>query len=212
MAKEKQPGEGKRPGRPVRGDKYATKRIPIGVTPDEKQQFEDAARKAGATSTSDYIRESVQMRLRSIPIYGLACCGNGIEAIQEPVKYVSYIADLLPRSNAELYILIAEGDSMRDHLNAATDIRHDDLLVFRHSDDAENGQIIHYELVDDFGSHTVGIRQFRMSPTGQVSLRANNNAVDPASGQRIYPDIVIPRDTLKICGIWTRVSVSGVPL
>ncbi len=76
-----------------------------------------------------------------LPLYGKIAAGTPIEALRDHSATISVPASML--SGGEHYALTVEGDSMVD-----AGIQDGDVVILRHGDSAENGEIV-VALVDD---------------------------------------------------------------
>lgn len=197
-------------GRPPLDDSGENmKRLPVFLSDREKEKVSVIA---GSRNSSAWVRDLVKRALRPMPIYGPVCCGDGIEAMAlEETRTVVFIEDLLPTTQARKYLFPAQGDSMNNARDPRSDIQDNDLLICIERQDAENGQTVHFQWDDGYGGRICGVRYFRQEGN-VVTLRASNDAINPISGDRMYPDIVLPRNEVDILGIWLRIKISGVRL
>lgn len=181
------------------------KRLPIFLSVEEKAGIARLS-----TNASGWVRKAIQRALKPVNVYGMVCCGDGIEAVAaSPLRTVAFLDELLPATQSEQYMLVAQGESMMNSRERRLDIQDGDLLVFMASDDAQPGQFVHYEIIDEYGGRTCGVRVWTMQ-NDTVTLKATNDAIDPLTGAPLYPDIVRYRDDISVRGVWLRIAISGV--
>jgi repressor LexA len=73
---------------------------------------------------------------RRIPVYSEICCGKGLFAEESITGYLSLPISSLPNKSADYFAMTANGDSMND-----AGIHTGDTLIFRKTDNVENGKI-----------------------------------------------------------------------
>ena len=136
----------------------------------------------GARNIITHKRQKINDASEQVPVIGTIACGTPIYAEQNIEEYV-----MLPSAwlgSGEFYILRAKGDSMIE-----IGINNGDLVIVRHQDYADPGQVIVALIGDDEATLK---RYFLDDETKMVRLHPENSSLN---------DIYVAPSELRIQGV-----------
>ncbi len=142
----------------------------------------------GAVRGIEILNESISTSLAGIelPLVGYIAAGKPIEAIENPLATITVSPDLVSKVK-RCYVLQVKGDSM-----IKDGIFHDDYVVIKQQDTANNGDIV-VALIDN-GFAT--LKRFYKEKGGKIRLQPANDEMDP---------IIVDGDSIIVQGVVTGV-------